>query len=444
MRKTEISPITNDIDICIDSIASDKSISHRSAIFSFFSNKQSRVRNYLFGEDTLDTLKIAIQLGLEVKDSNGNINNIESIKNSKELYLSSKNGINEPPDILYCGNAGTAMRLYMGLLAPNKGHFVLSGDKYLNSRPMARIIEPLNSIGANISARCNNSLAPICINGTILSPFAYHSAISSAQVKGAMILSALQIDGISKFSEVSKSRDHTERMFLGMGARLEINDNEIIINSNKEPLNPLDITIPADPSSAFYFAVLAAITNNTKVVLKNVLLNPTRIEAFFVLQKMGVDVNIEIKSREYEDIGNIIIKNNELNAINIDSNISWLIDEIPALAIAFACAKGQSKVINAKELRFKESDRIKATLEGLKSFGVKCEELEDGFIIEGGINLNQKMPTINSYGDHRIAMSFAILGILYGVIIEDSACIDVSFPNFLDIIKDITTIKNYS
>lgn len=442
MRKTEILPIVNNIDLCIDSIAPDKSISHRSAIFSFFSNKQSRVRNYLFGEDTLDTLKIAMQLGLEVKDSNGNINNIESIKNSKELYFSPTNGINEPIDILYCGNAGTAMRLYIGLLAPNKGNFILSGDKYLNSRPMKRIIEPLNSIGANISARCNNTLAPICINGATLNPFTYHSLISSAQVKSAMILSALQIQGISKFSEISKSRDHTERIFLGMGADLKINDNEIIINSNKEPLNPLDITIPADPSSAFYFAILAAITKNAKVVLKDVLLNLTRIEAFFVLQKMGVDIKIEIKNSEYEDIGDITIKNNELNAISVDSNISWLIDEIPALAIAFACAKGSSKITNAKELRFKESDRIKATLEGLKSFGVRCEELEDGFIIEGGINLKKKIPTINSYGDHRIAMSFAILGILYGVIVEDSACIDVSFPNFLDIIKNITTIKN--
>lgn len=442
MRTTEIFPIMRSIDICVDSIASDKSISHRSVIFSFFSDKQSRVRNYLFGEDTLDTLKIAMQLGLKVKDSNGNINDMKSILHSDELYLNPKNGINEPLDILYCGNAGTAMRLYMGLLAPNKGQFILSGDKYLNARPMARIITPLKSIGANISARCENTLAPICINGANLNPFTYHSSISSAQVKSAMILSALQIEGVSKFSEVAKSRDHSERMFVGMGASLQINDNEITIKSNKEALNPLDITIPADPSSAFYFALLAAIIKDSRVVLKNVLLNPTRIEAFYVLQKMGVDIHIDITNSEYEDIGDITIKNNELNAVCVDSNISWLIDEIPALAIAFACAKGVSKVMNAAELRFKESDRIKATLEGLKAFGVKCEELDDGFVIEGGVESMRKPPIINSYGDHRIAMSFAILGILQGVVIEDSACIDVSFPNFLDIIKDITELKN--
>lgn len=443
MRTTEVCPVVNIANMCIDSIAADKSISHRSVIFSFLSNQKSRVKNYLFGEDTLNTLKVAIHLGLEVLDSNGNLNDVDSIKHSSEIYLYPRNGINEPSDILYCGNAGTAIRLYMGLLAPNKGQFILSGDKYLNSRPMARIIKPLNSIGANISARCDHTLAPICINGATLKPFDYFSDISSAQVKSAMILSALQIDGVSKFSEISKSRDHSERMLIGMGANLEINSNEITIFSNKNPLNPLDITIPADPSSAFYFAILAAISKDTKVVLKNILLNPTRIEAFYVLQKMGVDIDIEITSSQYENVGNITIKNNNLNAITIDSNISWLIDEIPALAIAFACANGVSKVVNAKELRFKESDRIKATLEGIRAFGVKCEELDDGFIIEGGINKIHQHTIIDSYGDHRIAMSFAILGIVYGVIIKDSACIDVSFPNFLDILKTITEIKNY-
>lgn len=331
----------------------------------------------------------------------------------------------------------------MGLLAPNKGQFILSGDKYLNSRPMDRVIKPLVNIGANITSRCNNAFAPVCVNGSLLKPFEYFSSISSAQVKSALLLSAIQIEGVSKFSEISKSRDHSENMLLGMGANLDISNDEITIYSDKTPLNFLDITIPSDPSSAFYFAVLAAISKGTKIVLKNILLNPTRIEAFYVLEKMGVNVSIDVKSNQYEKIGDIVVQNNKLNAITIDSNISWLIDEIPALAIAFACANGISKVTNAKELRFKESDRIKTTLEGLKLFGVKCEELDDGFIIEGGISIMNKTISINSYGDHRIAMSFAILGILYGVNIVDSDCIDVSFPNFLDILKNITEIKNY-
>lgn len=445
MRKTKIQPLTKNIDCCIDSIASDKSISHRSVIFSFFSNKTSRIKNYLLGEDTLDTLQIAMQLGAVIKDNSGIVEDINHIKNSnsKELFITpNKDGILEPCDILYCGNAGTAIRLYMGLLAPIKGQFILSGDKYLNSRPMDRIIEPLKNIGANITAREGDRLPPICITGSTLKSFDYHSKISSAQVKSAMILSALRLNDVSYFSEIAKSRDHSEKILLGMGADLKIQDNNITINPIQKPLNPLDIEIPSDPSSAFYFALLAAIIPNAKICLKNVLLNKTRIEAFYILEKMGAKMDIVKKDSTYEDIGDIYIQGENLKAIEVDSNISWLIDEIPALGVAFAFAKGKSKVINAKELRFKESDRIKATIEGLRAFGVKCEELEDGFIVEGGIKPMESCVKINSYGDHRIAMSFAIIGMVYGVEIEDSGCIDVSFPNFLNIVSTLTKIEN--
>ncbi|RAX51798.1 3-phosphoshikimate 1-carboxyvinyltransferase [Helicobacter sp. 16-1353] len=441
--------------IIIDSIASDKSISHRSVIFSLLSDKKTRIKNYLFGEDTLDTLKIALKLGLKLESNKGNLsdlialakNNYDELKGVELILEPEKSGIQEPNDILYCGNAGTAIRLYMGLLARSKGQFILSGDKYLNSRPMGRIINPLKSIGANISARCNDTLAPICVRGANLKPFKYHSEISSAQVKSAMILAALGLEGESHFSEVSKSRDHSEKMLLGMGANLKIENNNITIIPDSKPLNPLDIAIPSDPSSAFYFAVLGAIIPNAKICLKNILLNETRIEAFYVLQKMGANIDIKKTNSTYEDIGDICVSGGNLMGIEVDSNIAWLIDEIPALGVAFAFAKGKSKVINAKELRIKESDRIKATIEGLKSFGVKCEELEDGFIIEGGVNapkkyIQKKHIQINSYGDHRIAMSFAIMGVLYSVEILDSACIDVSFPNFLNILSRFAKIEN--
>lgn len=450
MRNTRIYSVDKSINCEIDRIASDKSISHRSVIFAFLSNKTSRIKNYLFGEDTLNTLKIAILLGMSVKCGKNTIDNIDDIKNNhnKELLLTPNSGILEPSDILDCGNAGTAIRLYMGLLANAKGQFILSGDKYLNSRPMGRIIEPLQSIGANISARANNTLAPICINGAKLKAFNFVSKISSAQVKSAMILSGLNLDNQSTFEEIFKSRDHSERMLLGMGADLKIKDSKIVINPIQKPLNPLDIEIPSDPSSAFYFAILAAILPESKIVLKNILLNETRIEAFYILQKMGVKLEIIKKDSIYEDIGDICIqsgnsKDVNLTAVEIKDNISWLIDEIPSLGIAFAFAKGKSKIIHAKELRYKESDRIKATLEGLRAFGVECEELEDGFIVEGGIKKPDKIVKINSYGDHRIAMSFALLGVLYNVEIEDSGCIDVSFPNFLDILSDFTKVENY-
>ncbi|RDU62895.1 3-phosphoshikimate 1-carboxyvinyltransferase [Helicobacter sp. MIT 14-3879] len=452
MRNTILKPtITSPINAVIDNIASDKSISHRSIIFSFLSAKKNKVRNFLLGEDTLNTLKIAMKLGMQVEINNGieskiinSIDNINKNSNIKEItLLRDKNIIIEPNDLLDCGNAGTAIRLYIGLLATQKGYFVLSGDKYLRSRPMSRIIEPLNNIGANITARKNNSLAPITIIGKNIESFNYHSNISSAQVKSAMILSALFAKKESYFSEISLSRDHSERMLLGMGAKIEINDNKLIIYPIKNSLNPLDIDIPADPSSAFYFAILALIVKDSKITIKNMLLNKTRIEAFRVLEKMGAKIEITKISSQYEDIGDISIsKKSTLKGVSISQNISWLIDEIPALAIIFAFANGKSEIKNASELRVKESDRIKATISNLIKFGVDCKEKDDGFIINGGFKIPSKRIQINSYGDHRIAMSFAVIGALCEVEILDSSCIDISFPNFLDIIKNFMYMEN--
>ena len=443
--RVKISPLNNIIDDCIDSIPSDKSLSHRSVIFAFLSNKPSRVRNYLFASDTINTLKIAHSLGMRVKlDSNDYcINDILKIKPKELNLIPPKGGIKEPNDVLDCGNAGTAMRLYTGLLASQKGYFILSGDKYLRERPMGRIIKPLQSIGANINARNNNTLAPIGIRGCKLDSFNYHSEISSAQIKSAMILSALNLDSKSYFSEVEKSRDHTERMLIAMGASLEILDSNIVIHPIQRPLDSIDINIPSDPSSAFYFALLAALHPNSKIVLKNILLNETRIEAFKILAKMGA--NIEFKKREniYEDIGDIVVCGNELKGVEIDNHISWLIDELPALSIAFACAKGKSIVRNASELRVKESDRIASTINGLRACGVECMELEDGFIIEGGFKKTNKRISINSFFDHRIAMSFAILGTKLDLEIVDSNCVNISFPDFFKILSKFASVEEY-
>lgn len=444
MNSIVLSPKKSSINASIENVASDKSISHRSIIFAFLSDKESIIKNFLPGEDTLNTLKIAMQLGmhLKVNDKPININEINKIKANDTLKISAKSGILEPDDVLDCGNAGTAIRLYMGLLSGVKGYFVLNGDKYLRIRPMARVIEPLNKIGANISARKNNSLAPISIIGSNIKGFDYHSNISSAQVKSAMILAGLNANSISKFSEISKSRDHSERILNGMGAKLEISENIITIHPLKNPLAPLDIEIPADPSSAFYFAVLALITKNSTINIKNMLLNKTRIEAFRVLEKMGAEITIKKTSSKYEDIGDISIsKSGELKGVVVDRNISWLIDEIPALAIAFAFANGKSEIKNASELRIKESDRIKAIILNLVKFNIKCEEKEDGFIIYGGFKPTNKTIEIQSYGDHRIAMSFALLGAVCKVKVLDSACINVSFPNFLEIIKDFIEVE---
>lgn len=428
MRTTQIYP-SKSFELELQNIASDKSISHRCAIFALLTNKSSLVANYLLGEDTLNTLKIARQLGLQV----------EKMGENEMRLIPPKNGIQEPDDILDCGNAGTAIRLYTGLLSSQEGYFILTGDEYLKIRPMKRVIEPLKNIGAYIYARKQNSLAPITIIGQKLKGFDYKSPISSAQVKSAMILAALNTKEISYFSEPTLSRDHTEKMLKGMGAKITNTNNHIQISPLEHPLEPLNINIPSDPSSAFFFAVAASIIPNSKVLLKNVLLNRTRIEAFRVLEKMGAKIEYSITTRDYEDIGDIYVEQKPLQGIVLEENIPWLIDEIPALSIAMAVAKGKSKIKNAHELRVKETDRIKAVISNLEKMGIRCEEFEDGYCIEGG---ELKFATLDSFGDHRIAMSFAIAGLINGSTINDSECIDVSFPNFLEILQKITKVKN--
>ncbi len=423
MLKTEsIKKLTEPFNIAIDNIASDKSISHRCAMFSLLSNKPSRIKNYLRGEDTMDSLRIAQKLGAIIKDDG----EIITITPPKKLT--------EPDDILDCGNAGTGMRLYAGLLSGIDGSFILTGDKYLKSRPMKRVVDPLRKIGAKIDGREDGNKAPLHIRGGKLKPFKYHSPIDSAQVKSALILAGIQSNEKSFYKENLLSRDHTERMLNGMGASIikDVENEWIEINPLTKPLKPLDITVPTDPSSAFFFAVAAAIIPNSKVILKNLTLNPTRIEAYKILEKMGAKINYIETQNIYEPIGDIIVEYNELNGVEVSQNIAWLIDELPALSIAMSVANGKSIVKNAEELRVKESDRISAVVQNLELCGVKYHEFDDGYEISGNNIL--KKATINSQGDHRIAMSFAIAGLLCDMDIEDTQCIETSFPNFMEIL----------
>lgn len=405
----------------LESIAADKSISHRCAIFSLLSDKPSRIKNYLKAEDTLNTLNIAGLLGASVCEQEGVITITPPAK------------LKEPSAVLECGNSGTAMRLLMGFLAGQDGFFVLSGDEYLNRRPMARVANPLISVGAKIDGANGADNAPLCIRGGKLEHFKFESKIPSAQVKSALMLAGLTSNGCV-VSEPELSRDHTERMLKGMGADIKIDGLSVEVAPLKAPLKPLEIFVPNDPSSAFFFAVAAAITPNSHLVLKNMLLNKTRIEAYKILEKMGADIKFKQISDEFESIGEIEIKYAPLKAVEVSQNISWLIDEVPALSIAFACATGVSVVRNAKELRVKESDRIAVTVAGLRKCGLEVSEFEDGFSVKGG---ECSSAIIDSHGDHRIAMSFAILGLKCGMVIEKSEFIATSFPNFSAILRQL-------
>lgn len=415
-------------ELTIDSIASDKSISHRCAIFSLLSDKPSKIKNFLKAEDTLNSLQIAVSLGAKA-EWNGDM-----------LTITPPEKLSEPDDVLDCGNSGTTIRLMSGFLSSIDGFFVLTGDRYLRRRPMKRVAEPLRSVGAKIDGRDGGNLAPLAIRGGKLDGIVYDSKISSAQVKSALILAALNAKSESIISEPELSRDHTERMLAGMGANIRV-DDKIHVSPMLAPLKPLEMSVPSDPSSAFFFAVAAAITDGAKITLKNLTLNPTRIEAFVILKKMGAKVEFVLKENVYEPMGDIVVEGAKLQAVEVSDNISWLIDELPALSIAMAVAEGTSVVRNAKELRVKESDRITTVMTNLKAFGIECEEFEDGYKIKGG---ELKKAHVTSFGDHRLAMSFAIASLRCGGKIDGFEAVSTSFPNFVELLSKITEVREYA
>jgi 3-phosphoshikimate 1-carboxyvinyltransferase len=423
MSKVEIAPCEG-FSLRISEIAPDKSISHRSAMFAMLAEGTSEITNFLRAEDTLNSLNIVKNLGATVVDD------------GTTITISSE-GIKESSEILDCGNSGTGIRLFCGLLSSAEGHFVLTGDEYLRRRPMKRVTAPLRDIGAKLDGRKDGDLAPLSIRGASLKAFNYTSKIASAQVKSAMILAALRADGVCTYTEPELSRDHTERMLKGMGAEISVDGLKTTITPMKKLLSPLIIRVPADPSSAFFFAVAAAITPNASIVLEGVTLNETRIEAFKALERMGANIIYEQTDNKYEPIGNIHVKHAPLKAITVEENISWLIDELPALSIAFACAEGESIVKNAEELRVKESDRISTVVNGLKACGIEVDEYKDGYKVRGG---KLQAAHVDSHGDHRIAMSFIIAGLRCGMSVTDLDCINTSFPNFFELLQKITKV----
>ncbi len=424
MKKVTIYP-AEQFTFKTDAIAPDKSISHRSVMFSMLAEGESKVTNFLRAEDTMNSLNIIKELGASIDDD------------GKTFRIRSE-GIKESANILDCGNSGTGMRLFSGLLASAEGHFILTGDEYLRRRPMKRVTKPLRDIGAKLDGREDGDLAPLSIRGGSIKAFDYESKIASAQVKSAMILAALSADGVCTYTEPELSRDHTERMLKGMGAEISVDGLKTTIKPMKGLLSPLDIRVPSDPSSAFFFAVAAAIVPGSTAVLEGVTLNPTRIEAFKALERMGADIVYETTDDRYEPIGSITVKHAPLHAITIEDNISWLIDELPALSIAMACAEGTSTVKNAAELRVKESDRISTVVNNLRYCSIESEEFEDGYTVTGGELMTAR---VESHGDHRIAMSFIIAGLRCGMQVEDIDCINTSFPNFFELLSEVTKVE---
>lgn len=408
------------------SIPSDKSISHRAVIFSTLANGKSVIKNFSRGQDPLSSLKICQALGAQTEFKQGN------------LIINSSGKLSKPNGILDCGNSGTTMRFMAGVLAGQNFTSILTGDESLSKRPMKRIIEPLNLMGADIQSQ--NNRAPLKITGKNLCSITYNSQLSSAQVKSCILLAGLNCEGKTTFIEPHLSRNHTERLLKYMEANITTAENVTTIQ--KSELVPKNIEICGDISSAAYFIVAALIVPNSKVILRNVGLNPTRTGIIEIAKQMGA--NIEILDKKIisgEEIGDIKISYSELKSCTICGEIiPKLIDELPVIAVLATQAKGTTIIKDAQDLRNKESDRIKAIVNELKKIGANIEETQDGFIINGKSQLIGGVE-LETYQDHRLAMSLYVAGLICQkpVVIQDFEWVNISFPEFDLLFSQLTS-----
>ncbi len=421
----------------------DKSISHRAAILSAMATGDARIENFATSADCASTLDCLRDLGVEIKKENNTIF-IKGI---------GKNGFSKPKNALDCGNSGTTMRLLSGVLAGQNFDSVLIGDESLSKRPMRRIIEPLMQMGANIESE--NNCAPLKIYGkNPLRSIPYNLPVASAQVKSCILLAGLNAKGKSKIQSpksklrVPTSRNHTELMMRYLGAEIEGDfvetENgfveEISIDGNSQ-LSARNLNIPSDISSAAFFLVAASCLKNSEILLENVGLNPTRTAIIEVLRNLGAEIEI-INSREIcnETVGDLLARGGENFASSAFSNIIGgeiignLIDEIPILAIFGTQIEDGLEIRNAAELRVKESDRIKAVVENLRRMNARVEEFADGFRV-GKSEL--KGAEVDSFGDHRIAMAFAVAALFAKgeTEIVGAECASVSFPEFFETLE---------
>ena len=411
-------------------IPGDKSISHRSVMLGSIAIGESCIDDILESEDVKATINAFKSLGVKI---NGPKNGRIIIKG---------NGIQgfTPPNLsIDCGNSGTSIRLLTGILSAQNFSSILIGDRSLMKRPMQRIADPLTKMNAKISLGINGcppiKIEPTNSNRNLIG-INYELPIASAQVKSAIILAALYAKNRTIITEPSNSRDHTERMLSSLGADIKCKSNKIIINPlNKNKLKTLEISIPGDFSSAAFWIVAATIARKGEVLLKNVGINPTRIAALGILEKMGAKLNlINKKIISGEPVADIKIKSAKLQGITIPAKlVSIAIDEFPILFIAASAAKGITKLTNAQELRNKESDRLASMSAGLKTLGIKHKLMPDGIIIEGNGDNDWNGGEIDSFSDHRIAMSFAVAAIRArkSICINNCQNVKTSYPNFV-------------
>lgn len=402
-------------------VPGDKSISHRALLFAALAHGPSRVRAILPSADVYSTAGVLRALGVHVPELSPDF----------VVHGQGPQALRPPHGDLDCGNSGTTTRLVAGIVAGRENitaRFV--GDASLSKRPMQRIARPLIAMGARVESEFGDGL-PMRVTGAALRPLDWRSEHASAQIKSAIMLAGVSSGVAVTVSEPSRSRDHTERMLIARGVALEIGATTVSLPEGAV-LHASDTDVPADPSSAAFFVALAGLSQHGELVLPDVCLNPTRTGGLDVLSRMGVRVRIE-DAREVggELLGTLIVQGGSLNGTTIGGDeVPRAIDELPLIACVAARAAGETRITGASELRVKESDRISAVVDNLRAIGVDAEELPDGLVVRGGSHpLRGQVVT---HGDHRLAMSFGILGAMPGnqIQIDDPECVAVSFPGF--------------
>lgn len=408
-------------------LTGDKSISHRAVIFSAMALGKSIITNLSQAQDVISTMVIMHKLGASI------------FTKDRKVIIGGMGyrGLKVPSSNLDCGNSGTSARLIAGLLAAQKFDSTLVGDESLSKRPMKRVVEPLIKMGAEFKSNQNLTLPLTIIPKSNLHAIEYEMPVASAQVKSSILIAGIHCDDESSVIENEQTRNHTEKM-LGLPVKFE---NGKIISSSSIKYYPeaKEYFIPGDISTSAFHIVLTLLTPNSELIIKNVSLNPTRTGFIDVLKQMGANISFEeMKSSSNEEYGNLIVKSSSLKNIKIDKNIiPNIIDEIPILAIAGIFASGDFEITNAKELRVKESDRIKSICYNLNLLGLNVEDTDDGFIVSGEIVKSNI--TFESFDDHRIAMSFAVLSMLLdnGGEVNGFECVGISNPKFEEQIGSI-------
>jgi 3-phosphoshikimate 1-carboxyvinyltransferase len=406
----------------------DKSIAHRAALFSALGIHKATFENFPRSADCMATLACLQELGISLQ------------LNQNQLQLQGADifGLKEPQNILDAKNSGTAMRLLSGILAGQKFASRIAGDQHLNRRPMDRIITPLRQMGAVITAN-GDQFPPLQFEtGSSFHGIEYALPVASAQVKSCVLLAGLHAEGDTKVIETIRTRDHTERM-LDLNQE-HLHDGKVRIHSNQDiEIKDLSMPIPGDFSSAAFFIVGTLLLPGSHCIIKNVSLNPTRTGLLTVLQSMGAQIDMVVTQEYPEPMGDLTVMYQKVHNITLEGDIiANIIDEIPILSILALGAEGRFTVRDAGELRVKETDRIRAVCGNLKTLGVTVEEYEDGFSLEGLQTL--KGGTITTYDDHRIAMAFGIAALLSeeSVKFDNADCVEVSFPDFWQILKKLT------